>query len=250
MLGISWSNTSPPDGTEALTQLSREDMSLDYSGRLLSTHRYHNLTGLTASDEGNGYVSPTQPGNYYETINEYDGLGQSWLQTDGMGNVTETHYANGRPEERKQGVGASRATVSKISYTGDDVTQITHPRPIAALSLIATNYRQDYFENTRESWTMPVAAEAPWTVQIYNYQGQLIEQSTYAHSGSTLGNLLARTTYVYEDANRPQYNGKGFLLATRQYAVNNGTAGSYRQTTYEYDAAGPEDHRQDTGGRL
>ena len=233
-----WSHTSPPVGTEVLTQLSREDMTLDYAGRVLITHRYHDLTDYDQSADGIKYTSPTLPSNYYETINEYDALGQLRVRTDEMGNETETHYTNGRPDERKQGVGASRATVSTISYTGDDVAQVTHPRPIAALSLIATNYRQDYLENTRESWTMPVAAPAPWTVQISNYQGQLIEQSTYAHSGTTLGNLLARTTYVYEDANRPQYNGKGFLLATRQYAVNNGTAGSYRQTTYEYDAAG------------
>ena len=229
----SWTSSSPPTGSESLTELTRSAYAYDWRGRTTTIREYHDLTGLSMSADG------TVGTNYYESETlEYSAFNRPTLVSDVMGDLTETAYdALDRPTEIKRGTTTGNlVTVSQNYYdtnrdgTGDlrdYVTRSTFVRPTATLSYANIDYEHD--AAGRRTWTKPPAG--PWTQTVYDAAGRVSETITARNGNQTF--ILAKTTNAYDP-------NTGQLTSARVHEVNGSgsTTANYQETAYTYDAAG------------
>ncbi|MCC6680524.1 MAG: RHS repeat protein [Phycisphaeraceae bacterium] len=184
------------------------------------------------------------------TLSIYDNasshLLEQWKGTDDTGATTSDPDGSGSPN--------NMARVSRNEYyfvdIGDDqdyepeegdyyTDKLIREYHLASIdtapSAIPTDYVATDFDESwdtqnewRISWSKPQASGGPWTKQVYNYQGQLLESLTYENDSGSLGDLLAKTKYEYDDDS-------GQLTASWVYEVTGGTPGNYLETTYFYE---------------
>lgn len=245
-------------------EFSRTAYFYDWADRVTKVRTYFDLGTLGLDDAG---VKNT---HYYESVNEYDDLGRLYRTTDPMENITETAYdTQGRVKEQSQGTSSGMTVVSKTYYdlnydrSGTDfrpyVTRADRIKPIGTLAGNSNDYTTIEFtvseaQSGTTSWTKPEVG--PWTKEVMDEQGRVVTSELYDHSGSTLGDLLAKTENFYDDEENGPYedileNGStptGLLLATRMYEVSSGSAGSYLETLYTYDFAGRQVKVERSGG--
>ena len=113
---------------------------------------------------------------------------------------------------------------------------------------IATDYDDLYTAagnsaTGRTSWSKPADGLSPWTQQVYDVQGRMVESITYPNGSTSF--VLTRTTNVYDDTS---LNGR--MTASRVHEVdgNGGLTGNYLETTYAYDSAGRQFKTSTPGG--
>ena len=271
----SWSDTTPPTGTESLTELSRTTTDYDWNDRPTQSFAYHDLTGLSLNatgTEGTHYY--VLPGGVYDTH------GHLVKSEDAAGNVTVTVFdGDHRPAATWAGVndgslptdatsydeaslpGLGLVQVASTGYDADgEATSARRLKAVASLSnfetqdSVETNYDDTYLASGnavtgRESWSQPADGLSPWTKQVYDAQGRMTESVTYAN-GST-SQILTKTTNVYApDTTQGSSTLTGRMIASRTHEVTSGggLTGNYLETTYAYDSAGRQFKTGQTGG--
>jgi|GEM_PF-4311932 len=255
-----------PSSIEALASvLTRTEVDYDAFGRVAETREYHDLgalPGLDALATPSGAVAGT---NYIVQVGDvYDFQGRRVKSEDVSGNVMVYVYDNdGRVTEIWMGTDdgspvSAEAYHDPSTLSGSNLVQISAViydaygrvdsssglKPLAdALAVsnfstasVSSDGELKYITaggsvSGRESWSKPQDAMTPWSKREYDERGRMLLSKTYANSNNSQGALIAQTENIYSSSTDR-------LEATRVYSVENGAAGSFLETTYDYDAAG------------
>lgn len=249
---------TPPDGSETLVEVSRVTANdFDWRGVPAETRSYFELPVSLGSDG-------TQGTHYYSTERAvYDFEGRMVRSTDVLGTITVVVYDDdGRVVETWVGTDDGSPTDpadyhNPASLSGNMVQVAATTYDIygemdqslqfkanlttvgtfdAANDAVATDYAEDYVVSAnaiteRILWTKPADGLTPWTKQVYDEQGRMVESVTYSNASTSY--VLAKNTNAYDDSS-------GLMTQSRIYEVDGSgsTTGNYLETSYSYDSIG------------
>ncbi|MEM1208381.1 MAG: hypothetical protein AAGI54_03855 [Planctomycetota bacterium] len=262
-----------PTGDETLAELTRTTMAYDWDDRLVSTRVYHDLDSLSLAQDGTSgthYVvanttvydplgravrTADAVGNISAMV--YDDRGrviEQWAGTDATGATPDNpSNAGASPNNLKlvarlfydtnrDGTGTDRPWATRTWSVGPNVTAPITANDPAATAIDTANYVETDIDQVyttasgglefRKMQSTPLVG--PWSEQVYDDRGRMIEANTYENGTTT---LLARQATVYAD-DTGAVGTRHQLTASKQHSVTGGTAGDYLETAYAYDAAG------------
>ena len=173
----------------------------------------------------------------------YDPFGRQVSQWAGV--ASSNDFATMALDGRAEPIAAGLKMVAKTVYDGYGEVATTYRVAPITDAPDSTDLANDYVSTTHDSayiaaggaatgrvvWAKPQSGGGPWSKQVYDDQGRMVEATTTQNGSETY--VLAQSGSVYDAAT-------GWLTASRVHEVTGGGAltGNYLETAYAYDAAG------------